>query len=460
MKINREIFRKYDIRGIVSKDMDNKFARHLGRAFATYIAKKGASLKTVSVGYDARETSPVFAEELIKGLNESGVNTVGIGLVPTGLLYFTLFTSEVDGGIQVTASHNPSEYNGFKINYGDLPVYGDDIQLIGDIMEKEDYHLSDMPGTHIERNVIPQFEDFVFENINIKDAQKLKVVIDSGNGTGGFVAVPILKKMGIDVTSIFEEPDGNFPNHHPDPTVEANLQDLISEVRKKSADIGIGYDGDADRIGVVDKRGNIIWGDSILTLFARDLLKKHKGVTVIGDVKCSKTFVDDVRKHGGNPVLYKAGHSLIKAYMKETGALLGGEMSGHIFIKDRFFGYDCSIYVTLRLLEIVSREKNRDISALLSDIPETFASPEIRTEIPEKKKVPVVEKLVNYFKNNGYDVNDIDGARITFDDGWALMRASNTQNVIVFRFEADTKSRLEEIRSLVEKKFEEFLEEV
>lgn len=456
MKINRMIFRQYDVRGHVNVDLTEDFAYSLARGCAAYYKKELPSIKKVSIGHDARESSPAYAKALIKGFNDSGLDTVFVGMVPTGLLYFSMFNLDVQAAVMITGSHNPPEYNGFKINLVDLPVYGDGIQKIADIMEADDFITAEKKGCNTEYNIIPDFEKYILTNITIKNPEKLKIVIDSGNGVGGFVAVPILRKMGVQVNSLYEQPDGRFPNHHPDPTVEKYIQDMINTVKNSDAVLGIGFDGDADRIGLVDGNGKIIWGDKILTIFSRNILEEVPGATIVGEVKCSKTFYDDIRKRGGKGIMWKAGHSLIKAKMKETGAAFGGEMSGHVFFKHRFFGYDCAIYSAFRLLEIVSRMDKVDFDKLLEGIPETFSTPEIRVEVDDARKFGIVENVVKYFKKEGLDVNDIDGVRVTFKDGWGLMRPSNTQNVIVMRVEAETKARMEEIKALLESKMEEY----
>jgi len=456
MKINRTIFRQYDVRGHVNVDLTEDFAYNLARGCASYYKKELPEIKKVSIGHDARESSPLFAKALIKGFNDSGLDTVFLGMVPTGLLYFSMFNLDVQAAVMITGSHNPPEYNGFKINLVDLPVYGDGIQKIADIMESDDFDDAQIKGKNSEYNIIPDFEKYILKNIKIQNPEKLKIVVDSGNGVGGFVAVPLLRKMGVNVISLFEEPDGTFPNHHPDPTVEKYIQDMIKTVIAEKADFGIGYDGDADRIGLVDRTGKIIWGDKILNIFARSILEEVPGATIVGEVKCSKTLYDDIKNRGGKGIMWKAGHSLIKAKMKESGAAFGGEMSGHIFFKHRFFGYDCAIYSTFRLLEIVSKMDFVDFDKLLVGIPETFSTPEIRVEVDDVKKFGIVENVVNYFKNEGLDVNDIDGVRVTFNDGWGLMRPSNTQNVIVLRVEADSIERMNEIKELLERKLEDF----
>lgn len=456
MKINRTIFRQYDVRGYVNVDLTEDFAYNLARGCASFYKKKLPSFSKVSIGHDARLSSPSFAKAMIRGFNDSGIDTVFLGMIPTGLCYFSMFNIDVQGAVMITGSHNPPEYNGFKVNLIDLPVYGDGIQEIADIMEADDFLNPEKKGTNSEYNIIPDYEKFILKTITLKDPEKIKVVVDAGNGVGGFVAVPIMRKMGVNVISIFEEPDGRFPNHHPDPTVEAYIQKMIAAVKENHADLGIGFDGDADRIGIVDRNGKIIWGDKILNIFARSVLEEVPGATIVGDVKCSKALYDDIRARGGNAVMWKAGHSLIKAKMKELKAAFGGEMSGHVFFKHRFFGFDCAIYAAFRMLEIVSRQEKVDFDKLLEGIPETFSTPELRIEVDETKKFAIVDKVVRFFKEGGYDVNDIDGVRVTFKDGWGLMRPSNTQNVIVLRVEAETQARMDEIKKLLEDKMNEF----
>ncbi len=456
MQINRSIFRQYDVRGLVDKDLTPEFAYALARGYSKYLLDNKPAAKKVSIGHDARISSPVFAKAMKEGFKDSGLNVVMLDMVPTPLLYFSLNTLDVDGGIMITGSHNPPEYNGFKISLGTLSVYGDEIQKIADIIENEDFINAEKKGIDENFNIIPMYEKYILENIKIKNPERIKLVVDSGNGVGGFVAVPIMKKLGLNVISLFEEPDGNFPNHHPDPTIPEYVQDMIKTVKKESATLGIGFDGDADRIGVINKDGNIIWGDKILTIFARSILKEVPGATIIGEVKCSKTFYDDIKAHGGNGIMWKAGHSLIKAKMRETGAMLGGEVSGHIFFKHRFFGHDDAIYAALRLLEILADTDSLSINELLEGIHETVTTPELKYPVPDESKFEIMEKIVEDFKKDGYNVVDVDGARIIFDDGWGLVRPSNTTPVFVLRFEAETEKRLNEIKALVETKIKKF----
>ena len=344
----------------------------------------------------------------------------------------------------ITGSHNPPEFNGFKICIGYDSIHGPQIQELREIMETGNY-LSGK-GSAGQRDITEIYQNYLFDHVQV--SKKLKIVLDAGNGVGGQFALPVLERMGCDVTCLYCEPDGRFPHHFPDPTVEDNLKDMIGLVAQKKADLGIAFDGDADRIGVISDTGEIIWGDKLLLLFARDILKDHPGATIIGEVKCSQVLYDGIQKYSGRPIMWKAGHSLIKAKMKEEKALLGGEMSGHLFFADRYFGYDDAIYAAVRLLEILSRTQKK-LSELLADVPQTFATPEIRVDCDDDKKQAVVEKIKHLYRNTP-GVIDIDGVRIPFDDGWALVRSSNTQPVIVLRFEASSAGRLQQIRSEVE----------
>ena len=435
------IFREYDIRGLVPDDLGEELVKHLGLATGTYYRNKGA--KRISLGQDCRLSSPDLSKWLIEGLMESGMEIVDLGMVPTPLLYFSLHQLEVDGGIQITGSHNPPEFNGFKICLGKASIYGEEIQKIGKIMESGDF--SRGHGKQEKADMVGPYLRYLEQNIR-PGPVKRTVVVDAGNGAGGPVACNAYERIGFEVISLFCEPDGRFPNHHPDPTIPENLKSLISKVSEASADLGIAFDGDADRIGVVDQEGNIIWGDQLMIIFSRDLLTRHPGGKIIGEVKCSQVLYDDIEKHGGQPIMWKAGHSLIKSKMKEESALLAGEMSGHIFFSERYFGYDDAIYAGARLLEIVSQTE-RSLKELLADIPKMVNTPEIRMECPDSKKFQVVADLVEEFKKY-YRVIDVDGARVLFDEGWGLIRASNTQPVLVLRFEAKDENGLEKIRGI------------
>jgi phosphomannomutase/phosphoglucomutase len=441
--MNPGIFREYDIRGIAGKDLTEADVLLIGKGIGTFLKQLGCT--KLSVGRDCRVTSDAYAEKIIEGLLSTGCDVVDIGVCPTPVFYYSIKHLEKEGGVMITASHNPKEYNGFKICKWLDSVHGEEIQQILGIIQKASFEQGTGNRTATQ-DVIPSYCDFLEKNIKL--SKPLRIGVDAGNGTAGVVAVPILKAINCEVHDIFCEMDGTFPNHEADPTVLKNMQDLIAMVKEKKLDIGIGYDGDGDRIGVIDEKGNIIFGDKLIIIFAREILSRKPGATFISEVKCSKTMYDDIEKHGGRAVMWRTGHSLIKQKMKEEKAELAGEMSGHMFFADRYFGYDDAIYASCRLLEILA-STGKTISELLSDVPETFTTPEIRVECPDEKKFDVVKKVTEYFRER-YNVIDIDGVRVLFDDGWGLVRASNTQPVLVLRFEAMTESRLSEIRNLVE----------
>ena len=440
--INPHVFREYDVRGVVDKDLNEKFVFNLGRSIGTYA--KFSRIKNMTIGRDCRLSSDAYHNFLIKGLNAAGINTIDIGLCATPMLYFSIRHLHVGGGVMITGSHNPPEFNGFKICIGHSTIYGENIQELRKIMESGKY--SKGTSRARQKDISEDYENYLFKRIKIK--RKIKVVVDAGNGVGGHFALPLLRRYGCEIIPINCEPDGNFPNHFPDPTVEGNLVELIKLVRKNKADLGIAFDGDADRLGIISDRGEIIWGDKLLLLFARQILKKNPGSSVIGEVKCSQTLFDDIKNNSGNAIMWKAGHSLIKAKMKEEKALLGGEMSGHFFFADRYFGYDDAIYAALRLLEIIS-QTGKKISELFADVPKTFATPEIRVDCPDNKKTEVVNRIKKHFQNTP-GIVEIDGIRIPFKNGWALVRSSNTQPVIVLRFEATSENNLQLIRDEVE----------
>ncbi|MFB3886983.1 MAG: phosphomannomutase/phosphoglucomutase [Thermodesulfobacteriota bacterium] len=442
MRINPQIYREYDIRGVVDKDLTPDILRRLGQGFGTYMAKQGR-LRLV-VGRDGRLSSKPFGEALIQGLLSTGCDIVDIGLCPTPVYYFSIFHLDKDGGMMVTGSHNPPEFNGLKVSVGKSTIFGEEIQALARLTEKGEFIAG--KGNLSDREIIQPYQDYMKKNIHLE--RNMKVVIDAGNGTAGVVAGPLLRDLGCEVEELYCRIDGRFPNHFPDPTIPENLRDLIDRVKKLRAHVGIGYDGDADRIGVVDDQGRIIWGDQLMILFAREILKHQIGATFVAEVKCSLNLFADIEKHGGKPILWKTGHSLIKEKMKEEKAVLGGEMSGHIFFADRYFGYDDAIYASCRLIEILSRTE-KSLSQLLEDVPRTFITPEIRVDCPEEIKFKVVERVKEEVRKN-YPIIDVDGVRVRFDDGWGLVRASNTQPALVLRFEALTEKRLLEIRKVVE----------
>lgn len=448
--MNPSIFREYDIRGLAEQDFDKEFALLLGKVHGTSVMEAGG--RRVAVGRDCRATSDKYAEAVIAGMTSAGLQVYDVGVCPTPLLYFSLFHLDLDGGIQITASHNPSEYNGFKICLGKDTLYGEQIQKIRTRMERKDFRESS-GGMREHYDVLSPYTRHLLADVP-QLARPLKIVIDAGSGVGGPVGPPIFRRLGCEVSEIACVPDGTFPIHHPDPTVPENLNMLIEKVKSEKADLGIAYDGDADRIGAVDERGKILWGDELLVLFSRDVLRRNPNAVIISEVKCSQRLYDDIAKNGGRPIMWKAGHSLLKAKMKETGALLAGEMSGHMFFKERYFGFDDAIYASLRLLEIVAKA-GKPLSSLLADLPKSVSTPEIRVDCADEKKFAIAAKATDYFRQH-FDVIDVDGARVRFAHGWGLIRASNTQPALVLRFEASSLEKLDEYRGLFENKLKEF----
>lgn len=442
--MNQNIFREYDIRGIVNQDLTNETVLKIAKAIGTFFQKNSA--KYIAVGYDARESSPVFCEILTRSLNETGCDVVLVGKVPTPVLYHAVYNSGVEGGVMITGSHNPPNHNGFKICLGKNTLYGKCIKEIGEMALSEDFASG-------KGNITPKEWLSVYEKDLLKKIEtgkrKLKIVIDAGNGMGGVTAIPVYRKLGFDLIELFTEPDSTFPNHPPDPALSVNLQDAIKAVQNNKADLAIVFDGDADRITVVDETGRIIWGDELTTLFARDVCSKAN-VTVLAEVKCSQVLFDEVERLGGKAIMCKAGHSIIKSKMQETGALLAGEMSGHIFFADRYYGFDDACYAGARLLEILSKT-DKPLSELLSTLPKTYSSEEIRVPCPEDLKSYIVDKIVEEYKDS-HKVITIDGVRIQFENGWGLVRPSNTQATLVCRFEADTHDNLLQIQTLIESK--------
>ncbi|MFZ5998485.1 MAG: phosphomannomutase/phosphoglucomutase [Nitrospirota bacterium] len=467
--IKEGIFREYDIRGIVGKEITAETAVVLGRAFGAFVKKRNPLATRVSIGRDVRLGSESLARGLAEGITATGLDVIDLGTCPTPLQYFSLFHLDLDGGIMVTGSHNPPEYNGFKISIGKETIYGQDIQQLKRIIQNQEWCLSEQSGSIEQYDIIKDYREYMLNEFSYLGGpafRKLRVVIDAGNGTAGLVLPEILDQLGCEVVPIYCEPDGTFPHHHPDPTVVENIQDLIATTHTQHADIGIGYDGDADRIGVVDRNGTIIWGDQLMIVLSRELLKRTPGAKIIGDVKCSQVLFDDIRKHKGVPIMWKTGHSLVKSKMREEGALIAGEFSGHIFIGDRYFGFDDALYTTLRLVEIM-KTSGKDIQSLLSDVPRMYYTPEIRIDCPEERKKEVVGNIVarciEYRKNNKgpyaiREVNIIDGIRVVFDKGWGLVRSSNTQPVVVMRVEAEDKEHLERYRAFLEREFRDLLE--
>ena len=441
--MNLAIFRAYDIRGIADVDLDNEFVELLGAAYGTLIKRDGG--KRVCVGRDPRVHSERLFSALEQGIRSTGIDVVEVGVVPTPMLYFSVFHHDADGGVQITGSHNPGDYNGFKMMRGKRSLYGEQIITLRDMMQSRDFDSGE--GVRIEAPIFDTYVDYVCNNIQLGD-RPLSLVVDGGNGAGGPGAMAILERMGVKTKGLFIEMDGTFPNHHPDPTVESNLEDLKKAVAETGADCGIAYDGDADRIGLIDEQGEVIWGDRLLILLSREILREHPGTPIVGEVKCSQTLFDDIAKHGGKPIMSAVGHSIIKERMKKEGSLLAGEMSGHIFFAHRWFGFDDAVYTTMRVLEILS-SSDKKLSELLADVPRTCVTPEIRLDCPDDRKFGIVDDAIASFKQT-HEVCDIDGARVQFEKGWGLIRASNTQPVLVLRAEADTEADLAEIRGKLE----------
>lgn len=452
------LFREYDLRGIVGSELTEDLAERLGRAYSTYVSTRG--VKSISVGRDGRLSSPALHKALLKGLLVGGLDVIDIGICPSPLVYFSLFTLPVDGGIMITGSHNAAEYNGFKICVGKTAIHGEEIQELRRVMDNGAFvsgsgHLS-------EHQIIPDYLAYIRKSFSDVRADRLHVVIDSGNGAASLVAKQALELLGCKVTGLYCDLDGRFPNHHPDPTVLENLSDLMQAVKEHGADVGIGYDGDADRIGAVDERGHVLWGDRLLVLYSRDILAVKPGGTIISEVKASQSLYDDIAKRGGRAIMWKTGHSLMKAKMKEEAAVLAGEMSGHMFFADRYFGYDDAVYASCRLVEILAKAR-QPLSALVSDLPPSVVTPEIRMDLPDTVKFDVVERirqrLTEYLKTRQgigprklelKNLITIDGVRAIFDEGWGLVRASNTQPALVLRFEATSSAQLNVIRALIE----------
>ncbi len=451
------IFREYDIRGVYNQQFDDNFAYLLGKACVVYFKEqKGISNPKVALGHDARVSCGALIKALARGLTESGADVVHLGLVTSPMCYFSTFeVPGIQGAVQVTGSHNPPEYNGFKISMGTSTIFGVEIQKLKAIIEKGLFISG--KGLETSLNILPAYcERYKKEFGQIKN---VKVVLDCGNGAAGAVVRPLFEAVGLTPTILFEKPDGTFPNHHPDPTVEENLKALSAQVLKEGATCGIGFDGDADRIGVVDHKGHMLFGDELMVLISRDILKTEKGAKIIGDVKCSDRMYQDISKNGGIPIMWKTGHSLVKEKIKIEKAPFGGEMSGHIFFADRNYGYDDAPYAALRVIEILART-GKTIPELLAGLPPSFNTPEIRIDTTEEKKVLIVEKMKAAFKPSptaDYKVDLTDGIRLSFSDGWALCRSSNTQPVLVVRYESTTQAGLQRIRSRFEDVINKYL---
>jgi Phosphomannomutase len=440
-EVTAQAFRAYDIRGLVDVDFDLEWVHLLGLACGTTFKKEG--LHTAVVGHDCRESSPEYAKALIQGISEAGVSVLFIGMVPTPFVYYAVKQYDTRAGVMVTASHNPSEYNGFKIWRGESTLYNDGIDDLRRLMLSHDF--TSGKGTVESCDIFPIYCDDVADRVALQ--RPLKVVVDGGNGAGGKYCVAMLERLGAEIVPLFCEPDGAFPNHHPDPVVEANMEQLKQKVLAEKADLGIGLDGDGDRIGAVDETGRLLFGDELLALFSREVLLRKPGASILGDVKCSHRLFRDIADHGGHGEMCATGHSFMKAKMRELGAELGGEMSGHMFFADRWYGFDDALYASARLLEILAASPEPFSTRL--KWPPSFVTPELHTPCHDAVKNSVMAKAAAYFRER-YDILETDGVRLVFPDGWGLVRASNTQPVLVLRFEAESDSRLNEIRNIVE----------
>lgn len=438
------IFREYDVRGIAGEEITEALAYRLAHAYASMLPVDES--RPVIVGRDVRLSGPKLLQAVINGLRDAGVGVVDVGMVPTPLAYYTVFQHESAGCLVVTASHNPSDYNGFKMMIGRESLHGEDIKELSERVSQTPV-IHEQQGSYRTLDIAMEYSDFVTSDIHLR--RPLKVVIDAGNGPSGAIAAPIYRRLGCEVIELYCEPDGSFPNHHPDPTIEANMRDLATAVCEHHADLGIAFDGDGDRIGVVDEKGAMIWGDMLLLLLSRHLLKTHPGATIISEVKSSQIMYDDIEAHGGKAIMWRTGHSPIKAKMKESGAILAGEMSGHMFFADRFFGFDDAVYAGARVMQVIA-DQDDTASRLLVGLPKSVTTPEIRLDCPDDRKFRLVEEARLHFSKAGYNIIDVDGMRIKFDDGWGLLRASNTQPGLVLRFEAPDKERLISMRKLIE----------
>ena len=461
MRVPSHAFREYDVRGVADLDLTDDVVTGIGRGFATMLGAGTASRssspdlrfqrKRVAVGRDCRVTSDRLFDALSRGLTLGGADVLDVGIGPTPLLYASVHALGTDGGVMITGSHNPGDENGFKMMHGKASFFGGDIQSLRRIVEEERFATPVEPGTVERVHLHDRYVAMVTDGICLKRTD-IKVVVDAGNGAGGPLALTCMRRLGLDPVPLYCDMDGRFPHHHPDPTVPENLAALVARVRETGARVGIAYDGDADRLGAVDANGEIVWGDKLLILFARAVLADHPGAAILGEVKCSQTLYDDIERHGGRPIMWKTGHSIIKTKMKEEGALLAGEMSGHLFFADRYHGYDDAIYASLRLLEILSGD-DRSLAEMLSDVPRTFATPEIRVACPDTIKFDVVSAVRSHYRASGMPVVDIDGARISFgterDPAWGLVRASNTGPVLVLRFEATSPQRRDALHAQV-----------
>lgn len=446
MNLNKYIFREYDIRGKVADDFPPDVVESLGKGFGTFILRGGG--QEIALSGDVRLTTPSLIEQFKTGVLSTGVDVINIGILPTPANYYSMFKLEVAGAVQITGSHNPPEFNGFKMSRNKKAVFGESIQNIRTIIENQDYEMGE--GTEVAYDILTEYKRMIVSKIDIQ--KPMKVVMDCGNAAGAICAPDVFKNLNVELTELYCDVNGTFPNHHPDPTVEANLKDLIDLMKTGDYDIGLAFDGDADRVGVIDETGDVIWADQLMALFLPEVLEE--GDEILFDVKCSQALEDMILKYGGKPVMWKTGHSLIKQRMAELNCKLGGEMSGHIFFADDFFGFDDAIYVAARIVQTLSRT-DRTLSELKAELPTYYSTPEMRLEAEsDEEKFRIAKEAVEYFTEN-YDCSTVDGVRIKFGDGWGLVRSSNTQPVIVCRFEANTPERMQEIQSIVMGKLNE-----
>ena len=438
--VNKYIFREYDIRGKVIDDFPPEIVVQLGKGFGTFVKRN--DFHEIALSGDIRLTTPQLMDDFKKGVLSTGVDVINLGILPTPANYYSMFKLEVGGAVQITGSHNPPEFNGFKMSLDRKAVYGKSIQVLRQYIDSNDFDIGE--GNEIKYDIKSDYKSMIIEKINIE--RPMKVVMDCGNAAGAINAPDIFKSLNLELKELYCDPDGTFPNHHPDPTVEENLKDLIGIMKLGNHDIGIAFDGDADRIGVVDETGDIIWADQLMALFLPEVIQN--GDTILFDVKCSQALEDMIIKFGGKPVMWKTGHSLIKQKMNELGCKLGGEMSGHIFFADDYYGYDDAIYVAARIVQTLSRT-DKKLSELKEELPKYYSTPEMRLACEsDEEKFRIANEAINFFQDN-YDCITIDGVRIKFGDGWGLVRSSNTQPVIVCRFEANSLERMEELKHLV-----------
>lgn len=445
--MSSHIFREYDIRGVADRDLTDETVERIGRGLAQMLSLKASP--HIVVGRDCRLSGPRIFAALSRGLRAGGAQVIDVGVGPTPLVYFGVHHLNADGGVMITGSHNPGDENGLKIMKGKASFFGDDIRELSQLVNSGEFAESNSVGEETSEDISEAYLEKLTQAIEIKDTS-VNFVLDAGNGAAGPLGVAAFERLGLNPVQLFCEMDGTFPNHHPDPTVPETLEALGKAMKANNSLVGLAFDGDGDRLGVVDPSGEIVWGDRLLALFARYALPAHPGAKVIADVKSSRVVLDDVGAHGGEGIMWKTGHSLIKSKMKETGALLAGEVSGHFFFADRYLGFDDGIYAALRVMEIVCREQ-KPIAQLLADLPQPFVTPEIRVDCPDQTKFEVVTQVMAHFRDAQANVNDVDGVRVEYDDSsWGLVRASNTSPKIVLRFEAPTETRLNELRSKTE----------